>query len=235
MKDFEVEEGREVVGRTIVGGRPRARHQKRLRVPIGIEKVLARAAADPTFRVALFADRRAAIDDAGYEMLASELTVLESVPEGVLASMIGRIDLRKHGQRKFMRGVVAAAFASAAATSSLLGCENAGASTDIEQHFDVLGDTAQMPEEIVDPGQWPEATAGIDPGQPPDEVLDNASWPDMGVTADVPEETLDAPDDAMVHGVEADEPEEEAVEPDVALDIDETPMAGGILPEEPEP
>jgi hypothetical protein len=170
MTDFEVEEGREVVGRTIVGGRPRARRQKRLRVPIGIEKVLARAAADPTFRVALFADRRAAIDDAGYEMLASELTVLESVPEGVLASMIGRIDLRRHGQRKFMRGVVAAAFASAAATSSLLGCEAASAGI--------------APDEVTDNASWPDMGVTTD-------VVEESDEGSRGIMADDPEDAAE--------------------------------------------
>ena len=54
---IEVEEGKEVVRRTIVGGRPLARRKRTLKVPVGIEKVLCRAAADPAFRAALL-DRR---------------------------------------------------------------------------------------------------------------------------------------------------------------------------------
>ena len=54
---IEIEEGREVVRRTIVGGRPRARKNRRVIVPIGIEKVLCRAAADNRFKATLFQDR----------------------------------------------------------------------------------------------------------------------------------------------------------------------------------
>jgi len=98
----------------------------RVRVPIGLEKALVRAAADARFRDALLRDRGAAVDSAGWELAASEAAVLASVPDATLAAMIARIDVRRHGKRRFMRGVVAAAFASAAAASALLVADGCG-------------------------------------------------------------------------------------------------------------
>ncbi|MBM4396436.1 MAG: hypothetical protein FJ087_12205 [Deltaproteobacteria bacterium] len=210
---LEVEEGQEVVRRTIVGGRPRARHKRTIRVPIGLEKVLVRAAGDPVFRAALTRDRVAAIEAAGYEMLATELSVLASVPDSVLQVMIGRIDVKRHGTRRFMRGVAAAAFASAAATATV-GC-------------DMEGQPAGIQPDAIDPADSVEIFTdhGVDRGILPD----TEEWepavelpPEMqaGVDVAVPEVFPDA-------GVQADVDEAE-------YDMDVPPAPGGVLPDMPE-
>ena len=114
---FEIEEGREIVGRTIVGGRPRARLKRKVSIPIGIEKVLVRAAGDEAFHRALFADREQALSNAGYDLLGSERSILRSVPDAALASMVANIDLKAHTKRRFARGVAKVAFATAAMTA----------------------------------------------------------------------------------------------------------------------
>ena len=119
--DFEVEEGKEVVGRTIVGGRPRVRHKKKTRVPIGIEKLLCRAAMDVGLKRALLDDRDAVLASLGNEVSETESVILRSIPADTLALMIERIDVKKHARKRFMRGVVAASLL-AASTMVADGC-----------------------------------------------------------------------------------------------------------------
>lgn len=83
-------------------------------VPVGLEKVLCRAAADPDFKRALLKDRAAAAKMAGYELLEVECTTLESVPDSTLSVMIDRIDLKRPNRRPFLRKVAACALAVAA-------------------------------------------------------------------------------------------------------------------------
>jgi len=195
-RDFEVEEGREVVRRTIVGGRPRAREKRRIRVPIGLEKLLCRAAGDPRFRAALLADRSRALDAAGLELLASERAVLDSVPAAVLASMIGRIDVQRHGRGRFMRGVLAATFA-ATTTIATQGCEDAtpagitpgDVGSDVPQ---VVSDVGEIPDEL-DPsrGISPDVPFVIDAPEPPsdgirpDIVILPDTYADEGIRPDI--------------------------------------------------
>jgi hypothetical protein len=171
-RDFEVEEGREVVRRTIVGGRPRAREKRKIRVPIGLETVLCRAAADTGFRAALLADRGAALDAAGVELLASERAVLDSVPEPVLAGMIGRIDVQRHGRGRFMRGVLAATFA-ATAVLGIAECNCAGGDrADWPEDLDVGAATMDVPDD-TDPsrGISPDIPFLIDAPEPPSDGI----------------------------------------------------------------
>ncbi len=83
-------------------------------VPIGIEKVLVRASVDEAFRVRLLDDREATLAELGDALSATERSVLASLPRLNLATMVDRIDLRKHAKRKFMKAVAAAAFVTAA-------------------------------------------------------------------------------------------------------------------------
>ncbi len=119
--EFEVEEGKEVVRRTIVGGRPLARRTRTIRVPIGVEKVLVRAAADASFRLRLFEDRAAALRPFSCELSSTEADMLTGIPTEMLREMVGRIDLNRHAKGRFMKGVLAAALAASAST--LLSCD----------------------------------------------------------------------------------------------------------------
>ncbi len=89
-----------------------------LKVPIGIEKVLCRAAGDEEFKALLLKDRKAALEtwDAGLSEI--ELGVLNSVPNESLAAMISRIDLKKHTKRRFMKAVATATFVATAAAGA---------------------------------------------------------------------------------------------------------------------
>ncbi len=96
------------------------RRQSCTLIPIGIEKLLYRAATDLTFRDALLDHPRQTIAAAGYCLQASEQQVMESVSRDQLAAMIARIDPKRHGQRPFMRTI--AAVAVAAVTTTTVSC-----------------------------------------------------------------------------------------------------------------
>jgi len=91
------------------------------RVPIGIEKVLCRAAGDDDFRRRLFSHREETLASLGETISPGERGVLESIPDASLRTMVGNIDLKKHPRRRFMKAVVAATFVTAAATTAV-GC-----------------------------------------------------------------------------------------------------------------
>ena len=171
---LEIEEGKEVVRRTIVGGRPRARRNRKVRVPIGIEKVLYRAAADSLFRESLFRDRQGAVNEAGFRLLESEQAILSSVPDSVLATMIDKIDLKKHGKRKFMRAVGTCALAATTAAAGA-GCpvdDSDGRS--INTGGDVVQDTGEGTDIDRDGPDLRDVMAGVDVRRPdadPDDVI----------------------------------------------------------------
>jgi len=186
-KDFEVEEGKEIVGRTIVGGRPAARRKRKVRVPIGIEKVLVKAAADDGFRRKLLDDRQAALDALSYELSPTERQVLASIPDLTLQGMIDSIDLKKHSKRRFMRGVLAAALLTTAATG-VLGCEVS------EDHSKGISPD-ELEDTVVETVVTPDATSrGIEPDEDvlvvEDHLATQGVTPDLAPEADV----LEVPD-----------------------------------------
>ena len=172
---LEIEEGEEVVRRTIVGGRPAARPNNKLRVPVGIEKVLYRAAVERDFRELLFKDRRQAIEASGFELLESEAHILTSVPSPVLKGMVAKVDVRRHTPGRFMRAVAGCALA---ATTALVAVD--------------CGSEAEMgvrPEAVIEnPGHMDAGGARPEPG--PEEVgtrepvkeavIENPGYPDAG-------------------------------------------------------
>jgi hypothetical protein len=164
-KDFEVEEGNEIVGRTIVGGRPASHRKRKLRVPIGIEKVLVRAAVDEDFRKQLLEDRDGALADLGDELTPTERTVLSTIPNESLLQMVTNIDIGRHGKKRFMRGVVNAVLMTSAASAALscgvmdsqtMGCTDYDAPNDIQVEeidsplMDIKGSQPDMPPEVED-------------------------------------------------------------------------------------
>jgi len=157
-KDFEIEEGKEVVGRTIVGGRPRVRRKMKLKIPIGIEKLLCRAAAAPELKRELLEERDSALARIGDELNDVELEVLRSIPPESLAAMIERIDLKRHPRRRFMKGVMVAAFAATAATTSVVsvGCEFTGNGADDVPPVDEVQTEETIDYEVVTRGAEPD-------------------------------------------------------------------------------
>ena len=223
--DFEVEEGREVVRRLIVGGRPRARQKRKIRIPIGLEKVLCRAAGDEAFRSSFLRDRRQAVAAAGYELAPSEAGVLDSVPEATLALMIERIDVKRHARGRFMQGIMAATFA-AATVSAAGACESDPAGTGAD--VGTTPDGASQPDDSGAVGGQDLLIVGQDVSAPPD-ILPAPDLPTDGIRPDI----HDSPDVTFDLGITPDlidEPDEwtsRGVEPDL-VDVGE-PMPAGIL------
>lgn len=120
-------------------------------VPVGLEKVLCRAAADPDFRNALLEGRAPAAQAAGYELLETERTMLECVPESSLAVMIDRIDLQRHNRRPFLRKVAACALAVAAGALivEVSGCSTGCMPDDYD--YQTEQDTTSQPSDSTDP------------------------------------------------------------------------------------
>ena len=150
-------------------GNPRRTQQRH--IPIGIEKLLVRAAGDPSFQAALLADREAALEASGYELSVSELGILTAISDERLTAMIERIDLKRHGGRRFMKGVVKAALVAAgtAAVACLPMC--GGVEPDPVPYEDVLevddseggdGGDGGLPVDVQE--VFPDA--GVDIGQP---------------------------------------------------------------------
>jgi len=117
-KSVERGEVREI-RRTDSRGSPLAWRRRKISVPIGIEKVLCRAALDRGFKETLLTDRERALEGSGYSLTGTELQILKSVPTGTLKGMIEGIDPPQHGRRKFMRAVAASVLLAATAATPI--------------------------------------------------------------------------------------------------------------------
>lgn len=244
-RDWEIEEGKEVVGKTIVGGRPRARRTRKLRIPIGIEKLLCRAAADGELKRGLLYDRTNVLKAPGLELSDDERAILASIPALTLETMIDRIDLQRHPKRTFMKGVVAAAVLAAATT--LVDCGGESQPAGIQPDDWNTGNDAieeMVPEAIVQGIEPDDVYTAPDPdvvemidtvatkGIAPDLIdTDDMSAP-VGIQPDVVEtEDMMAPTGIMPDVVET---EEVAVDTGIGPDVvdHQDAMAGtGILPD----
>jgi hypothetical protein len=153
----EFEEGDAGVRTTVVGGRPRKRSTATIRIPIGIERILYRAAVDPKFREQLHADRDSAIRSSGIRLLPSERMIIATVNDNALDSMIDRIHPEMHGKRRFMQSVAASFITLATGTAVLTCTEQACGGIEPDQDFlksdivetdtkfsEVMGDTADI-------------------------------------------------------------------------------------------
>jgi hypothetical protein len=113
------------VGTTIVGGQPlgRGRSLPPGGLPVGVEKLLYIAATDQGFREALLNDREGAIDARGLSLRPSERSLLRSVPEAQLLSIIDGIDVSPENlaRRGFLK-TVAVATATVIAAEGLVAC-----------------------------------------------------------------------------------------------------------------
>jgi len=245
--DWEVEEGQEVVRRTIVGGRPLDRRRRKVKIPIGIEKLLCRAAQDPTLRERLKTDRGAALDQWTDELSSGERAILLAVPYEALVTMIANIDIEKHGRRRFFRGVAAASLAATTALGTV-SCSESAQPAGIDP-----GDWLGNQEVVADQIPASDAVRGIQPDEvdaqmnfdlgsqsdDPDwgletvdvidlvEPVDVGAWADETSTPDLPVPPADVVevDDALDGGIWA----EDAKDADV-VDVDEM-AGGGIWPD----
>jgi hypothetical protein len=114
-------------GLTIVGGQP-SRRQRRRRslqgVPVGVEKVIYLAAADPAFHRALVEDLDAALTSRELQLRPSELAMLRAISSAQLDAAIASVDVRPENvqRRQFLRAVAVSAVTLAAGGAA--GCDN---------------------------------------------------------------------------------------------------------------
>jgi hypothetical protein len=126
------------------------RIKQKIKVPVGVEKLLFLAAQDEDFRERLLADRTAAIAESGVRLRRSEAAALAAIDSASLEAMIDSIVPENPRRRKFM-GLVAAAATSLAAGTAVISCDGAsgdilskGATgdTDVDGDTDTATDTA---------------------------------------------------------------------------------------------
>ena len=110
-------------GETIVGGQPERGLHQFVEIPVGIERALYLAAKNPAFRKKLLEDRSGAIERAGLRLTSVETMVLESLPQGTMASIIDRLAVQDRTRRGFMKKV-AASMVTLAAGSATSGCSD---------------------------------------------------------------------------------------------------------------
>ncbi|MCK9459455.1 MAG: hypothetical protein M0R80_07445 [Proteobacteria bacterium] len=205
-------QGDAAAGTTIVGGQPsETRRGARQRVPIGLERALYAAAAEPGFRAELLGEREAALSARGIELTASERAVLRHLPGAQLEAMIDRLDVSQENLRRrgFMRAVASSVITLAAGTA--LGACSAPASEPQAQGgapflgpSDVAADASVPPEPqppFAEPAPPP---AGIRPDVPvpPDPVQ-----PIGGIQPDKPQPPMldvDPPASPATRGARAD-------------------------------
>jgi len=147
---------------TIVGGQPhRGRRRKRrgkIKVPVGLEKVLFHAARDEVFKAELLSDRMVAIAVIGVKLRSSERAMIEAVSDVELKAMIDRLEPANPRRRKFMGLVAAAATSLAAGTAVVAGCDDDNKPED--DGYDWV-DT-DNPDDNLDGGAGPDVDTDID-------------------------------------------------------------------------
>jgi len=104
----DIDPKRSAVRTTIVGGRPPTEDAVSA-VPMGIERVLRRAAVDARFGQRLLSDRQAAIDGSGLELTSSERMILLAAPAEQIERMVDQIGPGDPSRRSLLRRLAAAA------------------------------------------------------------------------------------------------------------------------------
>jgi hypothetical protein len=188
------------------------RLRRTVKIPIGIEKFLCRAAGDPGLRERLMADRGNALAEFQEELSPSEVAILATVPPDALNTMIASIDLKQHGRRRFFRGVAAASLAATTALGAA-GCNgevdsqwlysDVGSGTDMsymEKDFRYieLGHDSQMPPEIDVPDiNWRRNWEVETWSDLPDGGLETIETTEVGVRSDATDK-VEPPENAEV-------------------------------------
>ena len=120
---------------------------KRLKIPIGLEKTLYLAASNDEFRESLLEDREAAVAEAGCALTPVETSLLRSLPESILTSMVAAIDLKAHSRRAFMRNIAACILAGSALIESS-GCPATGERPDPPPNHGMGGNPTDESEQL---------------------------------------------------------------------------------------
>ncbi len=137
--------------------------KRKISIPVGIEKVLYKAAIDPVFRDLLLVDRKKAVESQHMKLSPSEMTILGNVSGSALSIMIDRIKPRQHGRKKLMKAVAAAVVTLATGTAAIA-CDDA----------QPAGITSDVSEETLDVEEVMDVIDGSRPDVPDDVDLDDA-------------------------------------------------------------
>lgn len=112
---------------TIVGGQPPGNQRLLTEVPVGLEQLLAMAAASEEFARALRADPDDAIAASGLRLTATERAVLGATPEPMVAKMIARVEtLLPRPERRLFLEQAAAALVVLLGAGTLAACKGGG-------------------------------------------------------------------------------------------------------------
>ena len=114
----------------------------KIRIPVGLEKLLYLAADNPTFKNKLLDDWHAAAVEAGVKLRPSEGAILATAHRDTISRMIDSIVPSNPRRRRFM-GRIAAAAASLAAGTVLVsgGCDSDSVSRGVGPGVDIDTDT----------------------------------------------------------------------------------------------
>jgi len=105
--------------------------------PLGLDRVLVRAATDPAFRAALLADRRTAVAEAGLRLTDSEATILDAIPVEQLRQTIERVFVPRESRRGFVKAASASVVALLAGEAVWNTAACGGAEGDVPNFPDV--------------------------------------------------------------------------------------------------
>lgn len=147
----------------------------RMKLPVGIERVLCVAAADEAFRSRLLEDPRRAVADHGLRLRDSELALLCAIPRPQLEGAVDAVDLSPDNVRRrgFLRAVAATA-AGVAAADVLVACEDTDTPAGIRPLDDAAGIRPSYDATGIRPDMAPgDGTAAADGGAT-DADLDDA-------------------------------------------------------------
>lgn len=225
MRDDEkivVQEGQEVVRRTVVGGRAPQRADKKRAVSVGIEKILVLAGRDAEFRTALVDDRDRALASRGIRLSPTEGAILRNLPTERLLAMADGIDLERHGKRRFLQSVAAVALAATTAAASV-GCDESTFNAAGGARPDWMGEPtdASAIVEVRDDASYVETT----------DRVDVSAGVDIGIPQDTRDTVIVGQDVSAELGIRPDATD--AVSDDVEPPED-APQVGGIRPDVPD-
>jgi hypothetical protein len=125
-----------------------ARHGRRAeaQIPVGLERLLLMAAADPDLRARLQRDPRAACAGLGFELAASERALLGALTPAALDAMIEGLAPKRQKNQRFLRKVGAAALVGGILVASCDGGNDTAASGGVDPSSDADSDADAGPD-----------------------------------------------------------------------------------------
>ncbi len=143
-----------------ITGKPLKQPRAKISIPVGVEKVLYKAAIDPAFRGRLLEDRMKAIESEDMKLRPSEMMVMRNVKGSALRKMIERIRPQQHGGKRIMKAVATAVLTLATGTAGVA-CDDGETGSKDAVDYDrddmmVGGAMPDIPDILVDDGGIPD-------------------------------------------------------------------------------